>query len=49
MKGARPDDIPAVMDEVAVGSAVEFTEKSDETARWYVIEDTDERLSLIHI
>jgi tetratricopeptide (TPR) repeat protein len=43
MKGARPDDIPAVMDEVAVGSAVEFTEKSDETARWYVIEDTDER------
>jgi tetratricopeptide (TPR) repeat protein len=41
MSGARPDDIPATMDEVAVGSAVEYSEKSDAPAGWFVIEDTD--------
>jgi tetratricopeptide (TPR) repeat protein len=40
MAGARPD-IPAAMDEVAVGSAVEYSEKSDAPAGWFVIEDTD--------
>ena len=41
MTGARPDDIPAAMDEVAVGSAVEYSEKNDAPAGWFVIEDTD--------
>ena len=41
MEGTRPDDIPATMDEVAVGSAVEFSERSDAPAGWRVIEDTD--------
>jgi tetratricopeptide (TPR) repeat protein len=40
MTGARPD-IPAAMNEVAVGSAVEYSEKSDAAAGWFVIEDTD--------
>ena len=40
MTGARPD-IPAAMDEVAVGSAVEYSEKSEAPAGWFVIEDTD--------
>jgi len=38
--GARPD-IPAAMDEVGVGSAVEYSENSDAPAGWFVIEDTD--------
>lgn len=41
MEGARPDDIPASMDEVAIGSAVAFSEKSDGPTEWRVIEDTD--------
>jgi len=41
LAGARPHDIPATMDEVAVGSAVEYSEKSDAPAGWFVIEDTD--------
>jgi tetratricopeptide (TPR) repeat protein len=40
MTGARPD-IPAAMNEVAVGSAVEYSEKSEAPAGWFVIEDTD--------
>lgn len=40
MTGARPD-IPAAMDEVAVGSAVEYSEKSEAPEGWFVIEDTD--------
>jgi len=40
MTGARPD-IPAAMDEVAIGSAVEYSEKSEAPAGWFVIEDTD--------
>ena len=40
MPGARPD-IPATMDEVAVGSAVQYSENSDAPAGWFVIEDTD--------
>jgi len=38
--GARPD-IPATMDKVEVGSAVEYSENSDAPAGWFVIEDTD--------
>ena len=38
--GARPD-IPATMDKVEVGSAVEYPENSDAPAGWFVIEDTD--------
>jgi len=41
MEGARPDDIAATMDDVSVGSAVAFSEKSDAPAEWRVIEDTD--------
>jgi tetratricopeptide (TPR) repeat protein len=41
MEGARPDEIPATMDEVAIGSAVAFSEKSDGPTEWRVIEDTD--------
>ena len=40
MAGARPD-IPATMDEVAVGSAVEYSEKSDAPEGWFVLENTD--------
>jgi tetratricopeptide (TPR) repeat protein len=44
MTGARPD-IPAAMDEVAVGSAVEYAEKSDAPAGWFVLENTDRPIS----
>jgi transcription elongation GreA/GreB family factor len=44
MTGARPD-IPATMDEVAVGSAVEYSEKSDAPAGWFVLETTDRPIS----
>src|ERR1035437_2517743 len=40
MPGARPD-IPATMDEFAVGSAVQYSENGDAPAGWFVIEDTD--------
>ena len=40
MPGIRPD-IPATMDEVAVGSAVQYSEDNDAPAGWFVIEDTD--------
>lgn len=38
--GVRPD-IPATMEEVAVGSAVQFTEVGAYESEWVVIEDTD--------
>ena len=38
--GVRPD-IPATMEEVAVGSAVQFTEVGSNGSEWVVIEDTD--------
>jgi hypothetical protein len=38
--GARPD-IPATMDKVEAGSAVEYAENSDVPVGWFVIEDTD--------
>lgn len=38
--GVRPD-IPATMEEVAVGSAVQFTEVGANESEWVVIEDTD--------
>jgi len=40
MTGARLDDIPAAMDEIAVGSAVQYSE-GDAPGGWFVIEDTD--------
>jgi transcription elongation GreA/GreB family factor len=38
--GVRPD-IPATMEEVAVGSAVQYTEEGANESEWVVIEDTD--------
>jgi tetratricopeptide (TPR) repeat protein len=38
--GVRPD-IPAAMDEVEVGSAVQYTEVGASESEWVVIEDTD--------
>jgi transcription elongation GreA/GreB family factor len=38
--GARAD-IPATMDKVEVGSAVEYSENSDASAGWFVIENTN--------
>lgn len=38
--GVRPD-IPATMEEVAVGSAVQYTEDGSNESEWVVIEDTD--------
>jgi tetratricopeptide (TPR) repeat protein len=38
--GVRPD-IPATMEEVAVGSAVQYTEDGANESEWVVIEDTD--------
>ena len=38
--GVRPD-IPATMEEVAVGSAVQYTEDGANVSEWVVIEDTE--------
>ena len=38
--GVRPD-IPAAMEKVEIGSAVQYSEDSDAAAGWFVIEDTD--------
>lgn len=38
--GVRPD-IPATMEEVAIGSAVQYTEDGSNESEWVVIEDTD--------
>jgi transcription elongation GreA/GreB family factor len=39
--GSRPEDIPASMDEVEIGSAVQYAEHGDAAVGWFVIEDTD--------
>lgn len=38
---AVPPEIPATMEKVEIGSAVEYSENSDVPAGWFVIEDTD--------
>jgi tetratricopeptide (TPR) repeat protein len=38
--GNRPEEIPATMDEVQIGSAVQYVE-SEVAGGWFVIEDTD--------
>jgi len=38
--GVRPE-IPATMEEVAIGSAVQYTEDGSNESEWVVIEDTD--------
>ena len=40
MPGPRPDEIPATMDKVEIGSAVQYAEGSSEPVGWFVIEDT---------
>ncbi len=39
--GSRPNDIPATMDIVGVGSAVQYSEGSNSPSGWFVLEDTD--------
>jgi transcriptional regulator with XRE-family HTH domain/transcription elongation GreA/GreB family factor len=41
MPGVRPDEIPATMDMVEIGSAVQYSEGSDAPVGWFVIEDTE--------
>lgn len=45
MPGSRPDDIPATMDRVEIGSAVQYAEGSDAPVGWFVIEDTENPIS----
>ena len=40
MPGSRPD-IPATMERVEIGSAVQYSEKDDAPAGWFVIENTE--------
>jgi len=39
--GSRPEDIPAAMEMVEIGSAVQYAEGDDAAVGWFVIEDTD--------
>lgn len=41
LAGARPEDIPATMAEVEIGSAVQYAESGDASVGWFVIEDTN--------
>ena len=41
LTGDRPEDIPAAMDNVEVGSAVQYAEGNDVPVGWFVIEDTE--------
>jgi transcription elongation GreA/GreB family factor/thioredoxin-like negative regulator of GroEL len=41
MPGSRPEEIPAAMDKVEIGSAVQYAEGGDTPAGWFVIEHTD--------
>lgn len=41
LAGIRPEDIPATMDKVEIGSAVQYAEGGNAPAGWFVIEDTD--------
>jgi Flp pilus assembly protein TadD/transcription elongation GreA/GreB family factor len=40
LPGSRPEDIPATMDTVGIGSAVQYAEGGDAAVGWFVIEDT---------
>ena len=40
--GVRPEDIPATMEKVEIGSAVQYAEGGDAPVGWFVIEDADE-------
>jgi tetratricopeptide (TPR) repeat protein len=39
--GSRPEDIPAAMEKVEIGSAVQYTEGAETPVGWLVIEDTE--------
>jgi tetratricopeptide (TPR) repeat protein/transcription elongation GreA/GreB family factor len=41
MAGVRPEDIPATMEKVQIGSAVQYAEGGDAPVGWFVIENTD--------
>jgi tetratricopeptide (TPR) repeat protein len=41
MPGSRPEEIPATMDKVEIGSAVQYSEGGETPGGWFVIEDTD--------
>jgi len=41
MPGSRPVDMPATMDTVDIGSAVQYSEGDAAFSAWFVIEDTD--------
>jgi hypothetical protein len=41
MPGSLPEDIPAAMERVEIGSAVQYAEGDDTALGWFVIEDTD--------
>jgi tetratricopeptide (TPR) repeat protein len=41
LTGSRPEDIPAAMENVEVGSAVQYAEGGDTPVGWFVIEDTE--------
>jgi hypothetical protein len=42
ISGSRPNDIPATMDTVEVGSAVQYSEGFDLPSAWFVLEDTND-------
>ena len=41
LPGPRPEEIPAAMEKVEVGSAVQYSEGGDTPVGWFVIEDTE--------
>jgi tetratricopeptide (TPR) repeat protein len=45
LPGSRPEEIPATMGRVAIGSAVQYSEGGDVPAGWLVIENTDKPTS----
>lgn len=45
LPGTRPEEIPAAMEKVEVGSAVQYSEGGDTPTGWFVIEDTEKPCS----
>ncbi len=41
LAGIRPEDIPATMDKVEIGSAVQYAEGGNAPSGWFVIEETE--------
>ncbi len=41
LPGARPDEIPAAMEKVEIGSAVQYSEGGETPTGWFVIEETE--------